>query len=296
MPNEVQSFFQGFNFDTLLALLSFFTGVIALIVGGVAYKQCQINKNSFNDSKSFNENSQDHSRKAGRDIIINECDSTALATLTSANFEASLKMVYSQFEKKTTENLHNIINESRKIIEDNKINLGEYTKIDWINIYFESAKHTADSYMQVIWSKLLVKEIEHPGSFSFKTLDVLKSMSGDDFRLFENLCCYQINGTILLGKETETVLKWTDQIKLKELGLLNLESSQRWYEVPANGLNSIPDMNRKLTIILQNITDQTVKVEHQCYFLTTTAEELLEVASYTLNRNYFINLLVLLSR
>ena len=46
-------FFQGFNFDTLLSLISCVTGVVALFLGGAAYNQCRIIKNSFNDKKEF---------------------------------------------------------------------------------------------------------------------------------------------------------------------------------------------------------------------------------------------------
>ena len=38
-------FFQDFNFDTLLALISCIVGIIALFVGGTAYRNCKIQKN-----------------------------------------------------------------------------------------------------------------------------------------------------------------------------------------------------------------------------------------------------------
>lgn len=105
-----------------------------MFLGGAAYKQCQINKNSFNDSKTINDDGQEHSQEAGRDIINNSCDPTTLATLTAANFEVSLKRAYDQFEQKATENLYNIINET----------------------------------LQGIWAKVLAKEVSEPESFSFK--------------------------------------------------------------------------------------------------------------------------------
>lgn len=37
----------------------------------------------------MNDNGQDHSQKAGRDIINNGCDAATLATLTASNFEVS---------------------------------------------------------------------------------------------------------------------------------------------------------------------------------------------------------------
>ena len=50
-------FFQGFNFDTVLALISCVTGVVALFLGSTAYNQCKIVKNSFNDKKKFEDDS-----------------------------------------------------------------------------------------------------------------------------------------------------------------------------------------------------------------------------------------------
>ena len=287
MSTEAQSFFQGFNFDTLLALISCIAGVIALFVGGAAYKQCQINKDSFNDEKEFKDSSQDHSQKAGRDIVINQCDTSALVDLTAANFESCLKLVYGQLEQKASDNLQKIVSDARRIIEENKINLGTYTKLDWINVYLENAKHTSNIYMQDIWAKVLVKEMSAPGSFSFKTLDILKNMSDEDFRLFESLCSIQINDTILQGKDTEALIGWINQIKLAEMGLLNLNSSRRWYEVTSQAMNSIPDMERLLTIILKNKTEQPVTVEYNCYYLTSAAIELRNIASYTPNNEYF---------
>lgn len=287
MPAEVQSFFQGFNFDTLLALISCLTGIVALFVGRAAYKQSQINKNSFNDKKEFKDESQDHSQKAGRDIVINQNDPSALAAISAANFESSLKLFYGQLEQKASENLQTIINESKKIIEENQINLGTYTKYDWINIYLENAKHTSNVYMQVIWAKVLVKELAEPGSFSFKTLDILKNMSDEDFHLFENLCNIQINDSILQGEDTEKLLAWTSQIKLSEMGLLSLNSSRRWYTVPAQGENSIPNTERRRIIILKNKTEQDINVEYKCYYLTSSATELRQIASYSSNNEYF---------
>lgn len=288
MPVGVQAFFQGFNFDTLLALISCIASVVALFLGGSAYKQCQIIKNSYNDTKTIKNSGQDNSQKAGRDIINNGCDATVLATLTAANFEASLKKVYEQFDKKATENLYNIIDETSRIIEKNKINLGAYTKIDWINIYFEKAKNTSDIYMQSIWAKVLVKEMSVSGSFSFKTLDVLKNMTSDDFRLFEKLCGIQFNGCILQGDNTETRIPWMEQLRLRELGLINLDSSKRWHTVPSGGYNSIMDISRALIIVLKNDSEQEISVEYNIYYLSSAGTELLPTATYEAQNDYFI--------
>ena len=154
---EAQTFFQGFNFDTLLALISCIAGVVALFVGGAAYKNCRIIKNSFNDKKEFEDNSQDHSQHAAGDIINNNNGisdtqlmtfTSALSTLSNDNFSKAMDQMYATFRMQTDENMKQIVSEAERIVRDSKWQIAGYTKVDWINIYFESAKNASDTYMQ----------------------------------------------------------------------------------------------------------------------------------------------------
>ena len=288
-------FFQGFNFDTVLAIISCITGIVALFLGGTAYKNCRISKNSIKQKKEFNDDSTDNSITVGGDYNHNEgISETGLLSvmdrmnaMTSASFSTALDEAYTMFQAKCDDNLHTIMEKTEEIIKEQKLNLGGYSKIDWIHVYFESAKNASNTYMQDVWAKVLALELAEPGSFSFKTLSVLKSMSDEDFRLFETLCSLQINGTILQGEDTENILKWTSQIKLSEMGLLSLNYSRRWYAVPPNGMSEIQDVERGHIILLENKSEKEINVEYNCYFITTAATELQKIASYIPNKGYF---------
>ena len=288
-------FFQGFNFDTVLAIISCITGIVALFLGGTAYKNCKISKNTIKQKKKFDDGSTDNSITVGGDYSHNEgISETGLLSvmdkmnaMTSVSFSAALDEAYRMFQAKCDDNLHTIMEKTEKIIKEQKLNLGGYSKIDWIHVYFESAKNASNTYLQDVWAKVLALELAEPGSFSFKTLSVLKSMSDEDFRLFESLCSLQINGTILRGEDTEAILKWTSQIKLSEMGLLSLNHSRRWYTVSSKDGNIIQDVERGIIIILRNESEKEVNVEYDCYFLTTAAAELQKIASYIPNNEYF---------
>ena len=205
----MKDFFQGFSLDTLIALTSCITGIVALFLGGSAYRNCKEIKRSFNDKKKFGNNGIDNSQKAAGNIINNNCDANVIATLTSSNFSAALNEAYKRFELQYENNLKNVIEEAGKIVQEKKLELSGYTKIDWINIYFESAKNASDTYMQNVWAKVLAKELESPGTFGYKTLDVLKNMSKEDFVLFEKMCSLQIDGAIILGDAYKKIgLEW----------------------------------------------------------------------------------------
>ena len=288
-------FFQEFNFDTVLAIISCITGIIALFLGGIAYKNCKVNKNTVKQKKKFKDNSADNSVTVGGDYTHNEgVSETALISvveqmraMTNESFSVAIDGVYTMFQAKCDDNLHTIVEKTEQIIKEQKLTLGGYSKIDWIHVYFESAKNTSNTYMQDVWAKVLARELSAPGSFSFKTLGVLKNMTDEDFHLFEKLCSLQNNGTILQGYDTEAIIEWTNQIKLSEMGLLNLNNSKRWYVIEPNKENSIPDFDRRLAIVLRSKIQEEVNIEYHCYFLSCVAIELLNIASYTPSNEYF---------
>ena len=74
----MKDFFQGFNFDTLLAIISCVTGIVALFLGNKAYQSCKRFNKSFNDKKKFKAGGTDNSQKAAGDIINNNCVKKAL--------------------------------------------------------------------------------------------------------------------------------------------------------------------------------------------------------------------------
>lgn len=276
----MDSFFTGFNFDTLLALISCITGVVALCLGGNAYKKCKKISKSFNDKKRFGDGGVDNSQKATGDIINNNCDMNAIATLTSANFSVALNSAYRVFELQAEKNLQNIIEETRKIIRDKKLELSGYTKIDWINIYFESAKNAADVYMQAIWAKVLAKELDSPGTFGYKTLDVLKNMSKEDFLLFEKMCTVQLEGAVVRGEAYKKHgLQWVECLKLSELGLLSLDASERTYDIPVKSLH--PIFLGDCVIAIKNTSEIIQKFKSEVFILTYAAREIMGIVDYS---------------
>lgn len=283
------NFFQGFNFDTFLALISCITGIVALFLGGSAYKKCKINKNSFDDKKKYGDNCTDNSQKAGGNIINNNCDIQALTTLTRENFQASLNQAYSIFEQKTADNLHRIIEETNRIVQENKIDISSFTKIDWINIYFENAKTTSDEYMQNVWAKVLAKELEISGSFSFQTLNVLRNMSADDFKLFEIMCSLQVNYMLLTGNiYNKYNLEWLKRVRLKELGLLNLDSSEQTKIFHPLENNATVYCNQ-YAIVSHNTSDKDVEHKLSVHLLSSSAIELMNVVVVQVNEQFIID-------
>lgn len=168
--------------------------------------------------------------------------------------------------------------------------MGSYTKIDWINVYFENAKTSSDEYMQSVWAKVLTQELSFPGSFSYKSLDILKNMSSDDFKLFEILCSVSVDDNILKDDVNDFYrrfdLFWIDLLNLKEFNLISLEDTEKTYTIEAHNYTSISYSDRYV-IFLKNDSDRKIDYKLSVYVLTQFAMELSSVVK-TLTFDNFI--------
>ncbi len=72
-------------------------------------------------------------------------------------------------------------------------NVEEKFSIDWFVRFFEEAGNISDEDIQKLWAKVLAGELEKPGSFSLRTLDVLRSLSKSEAEIFQKLASYSIN-------------------------------------------------------------------------------------------------------
>lgn len=280
-------FFQGFNFDTVLAIISCITGIVALFLGGTAYKNCKINKNILKQKKKFEDNSADNSITVGGDYIHNEGVSEIalvsvveqMRAMTNESFSIAVDGVYTMFQAKCDDNLHTIMAKTEQIINEQKLTLGGYSKIDWIHVYFESAKNTSDTYMQEIWARVLAKELSQPESFSYKTLDALKNMSSEEFKLFEKIHRIMLWSTLTKGDYLKNNgMHWYYLQKLKEFGMLNLEDSSRTINLEANSDVKFI-VNREYVVFIKNKNEQKKSFGMPCYLFTNVALELSSVTN-----------------
>lgn len=65
---------------------------------------------------------------------------------------------------------------------------------DWRRKFFLEAENICDADMQELWGRVLAGEVAKPGSFSLRTLNVLKSLSREEAELFR-LACSLANDT-----------------------------------------------------------------------------------------------------
>ncbi len=129
-------------------------------------------------------------------------------------------------------NIDKITEGAYLLLEGKKTEYNE-PDIDWYTRFFGIAKEISNDEMQKIWSSILAREIEKPGSVSLYTLDVLKKIGQKEAILFNEFCNYTlvIRGSRCIfncQKQGHLIpFNYEDLIKLEYIGLINLNTNSK---------------------------------------------------------------------
>lgn len=180
-------------------------------------------------------------------------------------------------------NIDEIVNQAIEIIQT-KINT-EYDKVseeqvsdDWSVRFFKIARDIRDEEMKRLWSSILADEIIQPGTYSLRTLELLRNLSQKEARLFlkfVNLTLF-IDGIHMIPKNEQFLKKFDisflDIIILEELNLIKPNLS---YIIPSQDKHFFM-FGTEHALILENKTDK--KQSFSFHKLTTIGSELCKLA------------------
>jgi len=109
--------------------------------------------------------------------------------------EVSLRAVHRllDVEIQRQRNIEAIANAARQALPDQVSD--EPVRPDWAVRFFREAQDVNDEQMRHLWARLLAGEVTHPGSFSARTLTVVRDLSASEADLFNALClrCLKVN-------------------------------------------------------------------------------------------------------
>lgn len=144
---------------------------------------------------------------------------------------------------------------------------------------FGTVQDVSNGDMQKLWGKLLAGEIARPGSFSLRTLDVLRNLSVEEARLFARFCGYRTKQSrILLPMESdfdlEARIMASGPRKLVECGLLREEGKSKLIDEESLYPNEIHLVYRKKTLTVFRGDYHTANMSLLAYSLTSVGREL----------------------
>ena len=116
---------------------------------------------------------------------------------------------------------------------------------DWLTNFFDKGRLISDEDMHKLWSHVLSSEVNQPGSFSIRTVNLLATLSKKEAALFRKLCSYvwsdespDADSTYFTLVTNEMVLnstryhlEVTDYFNLHDIGLINFHNDASDYFV-----------------------------------------------------------------
>lgn len=214
-----------------------------------------------------------------------------LRTPEALKYRAEQRMLAESVRQE--ENIENILKIVAEILQDSKNVSNESVDEDWITRFFEITKNISADDMQFIWGKILAGEIVNPGSFSLRTLEVLRNISRKEAQIFQKVMPLIMGGEeVLLFTDDNDILNkygilYSDVLLLSDCGLVS------------NGTSSINDFfnkdkvlylyNGKFIIKLSGKTDVSLPIRINVHLLTKAGCEIYRVLSHNNNKEFVLD-------
>lgn len=202
---------------------------------------------------------------------------------------AQNRFLFQQLKKQ--QNIESTIEIAYKELENEESVSDTPVDDNWISSFFDFVANISDEQMQQIWGKLLAGEISNPGSFSIRTLDVLRKLNQHEAKLFEKntpyilKCMGDKNHTFddyfILKNAIEEVscnITFPDIVSLNEAGLVTLAGDVAVsIYLDGNGVGEAIGQSHKL--FFENQLETEIIISGQAYVLTASGIEIFSVLS-----------------
>lgn len=216
-------------------------------------------------------------------LIVDGTDFTELAKRAQQRFVSQ--------ELKKQHNLDSIIAQAAVTLKDADSVDKSPVDPNWISRFFDTAAHISTEEMHLIWGKILAGEITTGGSFSIRTLELLKNFSMHDAILFKKFSSYVLNSDKLYYIfNAEKILDkcritYDELLQLSDCGMLNIQPFQTiTFTVQKGGFSRI--RNDWNFIFIGNSGSDEIKLQYNCLFLTQSAKELYQLVAEKGNKEY----------
>ncbi len=195
-------------------------------------------------------------------------------------------------EMNKQQNIENILEYTKKSLEQEKEVSNEPVSQTWLSNFFEAAGHIEEEDLQKIWGQLLAGEIKQPNSYTLRTLNVLKNMTTQEAKTFQSLISFMIviANTVIIPNNEELRKKYHIDygkiLLLDECGLINSQPTLNL--TFSSGPNSrIYMANGNLLAELYENAGINMHLKIDIHPLTATGMQLFKIIDKSSNKDFF---------
>ena len=191
---------------------------------------------------------------------------------------ATGKMTYTEYYK-----ANNFLNVAKKADEEYSktphIEKVDTYNFDWFIRFYEAVGNISNEEMQKIWAKILAGEINHPSSYSLRTIDILKNLSQEDALQFKRICSFCIHDRdkvfVPFYKDfmKQFGISYSEMMALDELGIMVCDG-MLVLKVPVSQKPRICFLNRGLILTIASVEASIDTMDIQQFPLTSVGKEL----------------------
>lgn len=120
----------------------------------------------------------------GGEIVIESDPNKNVPELPEANLDRRVISRMTYQEARRQENLERITQYAAEDFGGNETMGSERPDSNWTARFFRIAEDISTEEMQALWGKVLAGEVKRPGSYSLRTIDVLKNISQKEAETF----------------------------------------------------------------------------------------------------------------
>ena len=162
-------------------------------------------------------------------VIVESSPNQELLPPPEADIEHRILMRVAYQQARKQSNIENVVQYAADDLKSEQQVGQEKPDIDWVTRFFNISEDISSEQMQLLWGKILAGEIKKPGSYSLRTLELLKNINQHEAELFVRVCqiAFENLDKVFVpnpdhGKyiEEKFRLSFTDILSLREIGLL----------------------------------------------------------------------------
>lgn len=168
----------------------------------------------------------------------------------------------------------------------------------WITNYMDKIRLVSDQDFQLLWAKILAGEVEHPGTFSLRTLEKLQNLNKKEAEIFQKAArlCVQAGQRNFLFANDDLLkrhgLDFSDLIILEECGLMNIQTlNLTLYANDAARESSL--FNKNIIGVFHSISEKKDLLSIDIYVFSESGRELMQaIKSVDADDSYLIDMLI----
>ena len=133
-------------------------------------------------------------------VVYNKGEVAAqLPELKELAERTQLRLGYQELKKQY--NIEKVVEAAYHELEQKTVVSDEPVDDDWICSFFDFVANVSSEQMQILWGKLLSGEVTQPGTYSIRTLDILRKLTQKEAFLFKRIVPYIL---VCWGDEEKT--------------------------------------------------------------------------------------------